>query len=369
MNTMKSIIVSTFVLAVCAAGVSASMCVGNPPMFNGMPCATTTRYWDGQMGACGCGTGNSDPFDWQWTSHTAAASQLIYDAGGSGWCGSGCGSCFELTPTGDCIYGTDCAVFSAPITIMVSNRCPYIGNEQWCPNPGSSNQYGYHAHFDLMDHMMSGWVDALGWNNPVVTYRQVPCGNEGSPSCGDASQCECSTAQCSVGSNSTSATTGSVATSTTAATSATTHAATTAATTVTTVASSTTASTSTSTSTSGSAATTVSNSNPSTSTSTSSGSGSGSGCSAVITQSLGQTWNGGGLINIVIINTGTSPISQVSFNLAQDGIATWNMEVVSSNVWNLPSWSYPIQPGHPFTSAGFTYTTSQPQATLASVRC
>lgn len=38
--------------------------------FNGKPCASTTRYWDGQMGACGCGTGNTNPFSWQWNKPT-----------------------------------------------------------------------------------------------------------------------------------------------------------------------------------------------------------------------------------------------------------------------------------------------------------
>lgn len=51
-------IVVLFVV-ICFAGnafgalSSTTLCTGNPPKFNGLPCASTTRYWDGQMGACG----------------------------------------------------------------------------------------------------------------------------------------------------------------------------------------------------------------------------------------------------------------------------------------------------------------------------
>jgi len=337
---------SALTLFSIASSVVHAGCSGNPPTFNGLACATTTRYWDGQMGACGCGTGNESPFSWQWNSHTAAGSQLIYDIGGSGWCGAGCGLCYELIPTGDCIYGSTCATYTAPITVMVTNRCPYIGNEEWCPNPGSTNEHGYSAHFDLMDYQMSGWVDALGWNNPVVTYRQVPCGNEGSPTCADALQCECqSTWQCeSANSTSTSTST------------------------------STSASTSTSTITSTSAASVVTSSS-SVATSSSSGSGNNNnnnnGCSANIVQAVGSTWVGGGLVNIVISNNGSYPITQVIVNLSgSEIVSAWNLNSVSSNTYSLPSWSYPIQVGSPFTSAGYTFGSNQPTSiSLESVTC
>jgi len=72
---------------------------------------------------------------------------------------------------------------------MVTNLCPYNGNQQWCPNPGATNQYGYGAHFDLLD--TGGLIDAIGWNNPAVTYRQVACGSFNSPTCSDAANCQC----------------------------------------------------------------------------------------------------------------------------------------------------------------------------------
>jgi len=161
-----------------------SMCTGYPKMYNGLPCASTTRYWDQQMGACGCGTGNTSPFSWQWTKPTAAASAPIF--GSSTWCGSGCGKCFKLTPTavGASAEGSG-APSTTPIVIKVTNLCPYVGNEQWCAY--DVNSYGYDAHFDLMDYNMAGLISSMGWNNPEVTYEEVDCDSNGYGDWG----CEC----------------------------------------------------------------------------------------------------------------------------------------------------------------------------------
>eukprot|EP01112_Ceratiomyxa_fruticulosa_P012009 TRINITY_DN3307_c0_g1_i2.p1 TRINITY_DN3307_c0_g1~~TRINITY_DN3307_c0_g1_i2.p1 ORF type:complete len:214 (-),score=55.66 TRINITY_DN3307_c0_g1_i2:107-748(-) len=186
---------------------------------------------------------------------------------------------------------------------MVSNRCPYIGNEEWCPNPGSVNPYSFLAHFDLMDYNMAGWVNTLSWNNPVVTYRQVPCGNRGSPSCSTASQCQCTTAtQCQSGSNTTvssgSGSHSSTSTSTSTSTSSSTVS------TVTSTSASTVSTSSTS-----SMQASLSGSNSSSGNNNNANHG-GSGCLVTILQSIGQTWNGGGLMNVVITNNGTYPINQ-----------------------------------------------------------
>jgi hypothetical protein len=42
-----------------------SYCEGCPPMFEGKPCASTTRYNDMTKGACGCGS-EPNPIDF-WT--------------------------------------------------------------------------------------------------------------------------------------------------------------------------------------------------------------------------------------------------------------------------------------------------------------
>jgi len=182
------------VLSLCLIySVSAQQrCSGNPPTFNGMPCATTTRYSDGTMGACGCGSYNS-PAPWENTLYTAAASQEIFDEGGESWCGSGCGQCFRLTPTGGYIPGQGYyPSSSASIVVMVTNLCPNQGNEQWCAAVGGVNQYGYPVHFDLRDAVSQ--IENLGWNNPEVTYQQVSCsnGDSNTPTCADWSQCQCS---------------------------------------------------------------------------------------------------------------------------------------------------------------------------------
>jgi len=152
------------------------VCTGYPKTYNGLPCASTTRYWDGNTGACGCGTGNSDPFSWQYTKPTAAASAPIF--GSATWCGTGCGKCFRLTPTaiGASPLGSG-ATSTTPIVAKVTNLCPYSGNEEWCAY--DVNSYGYDAHFDLMDYNMNGLVSSLGWNNPEVTYEEVDCASNG----------------------------------------------------------------------------------------------------------------------------------------------------------------------------------------------
>jgi len=161
----------------CASFINADgVCTGYPKMYNGKPCASTTRYWDGQMGACGCGTGNTSPFSWQWTKPTAAASAPIYGSGT--WCGSGCGKCFKLTPTaiGASAEGTGAPALT-PLVVKITNLCPYAGNEAWCAY--DVNSFGYEAHFDLMDYNMDGLVSSMGWNNPEVTYEEVDCATNG----------------------------------------------------------------------------------------------------------------------------------------------------------------------------------------------
>ena len=43
-----------------AAVHAGSKCSGNPPTYDGKPCASTTNYADGHKGACGCGPEGSD---------------------------------------------------------------------------------------------------------------------------------------------------------------------------------------------------------------------------------------------------------------------------------------------------------------------
>jgi len=164
------------ILAASLANAQTGVCTGYPKMYNGKPCASTTRYWDGQMGACGCGTGNTNPFSWQWTKPTAAASAPIFGSGT--WCGTGCGKCFKLTPTavGASPSGTG-APTTTSVVVKVTNLCPYGGNEEWCAY--DVNSFGYEAHFDLMDYNMNGIISSMGWNNPEVTYEEVDCASNG----------------------------------------------------------------------------------------------------------------------------------------------------------------------------------------------
>ncbi|KAL4953393.1 RlpA-like double-psi beta-barrel-protein domain-containing protein-containing protein [Aspergillus filifer] len=145
-------------------------------VYVGAGLATTTHYSDGLQGACGCGT-DLGTFTWQYgISHglyTAAASQALFDAAGpqNHWCGSGCGKCYSLTSTGvstcpECGAGGE---EGKSITVMVTNLCPFIKNEMWCPNPGGLNPAGYGVHFDIM-----GGAGVFG-DNVVVEFAEVPC--------------------------------------------------------------------------------------------------------------------------------------------------------------------------------------------------
>lgn len=139
------------------------------------------------MGACGCGTDNTSPFSWQWTKLTAAASAPVFGSGT--WCGSGCGKCFQLTPTavGASPIGAG-ATTTKSVVIKVTNLCPAAGNEAWCAY--DVNSYGYDAHFDLMDYNMAGLISGMGWDNPEVTYEQVDCASNGYTDW----NCECASA-------------------------------------------------------------------------------------------------------------------------------------------------------------------------------
>jgi len=151
--------------------------------------ATTTRYYDGQKGACGCGTASgSSMFSWQagiaTGVYTAAASQALYDESGLSWCGAGCGTCYQLTSTGSAPCSTcgSGGASGSSIIVMVTNLCPNNGNAQWCPAVGGTNDYGYSYHFDIM-----AQSEVLG-DNPVVDFEEVSCP---SAATSDYAQCQC----------------------------------------------------------------------------------------------------------------------------------------------------------------------------------
>lgn len=64
---------------------------------------------------------------------------------------------------------------------MITNLCPYDGNEEWCPPIGGTNEYGYSYHFDIMAES-----EVFG-DNPVVDFEQVACP---SAAVSDYAQCQ-----------------------------------------------------------------------------------------------------------------------------------------------------------------------------------
>ncbi|KKK13965.1 hypothetical protein ARAM_000197 [Aspergillus rambellii] len=143
-------------------------------VFTAAELATTTHYSDGLVGACGCGD-SSGAYSWQFgignATYTAAGSQALFDSSGEGWCGSGCGKCYRLTSTGvsACPTCGEGGEAGRSITVMLTNLCPYVTNEEWCPNAGGINAYGYAHHFDIMS------PDVIFGDNVVVEFSQVDC--------------------------------------------------------------------------------------------------------------------------------------------------------------------------------------------------
>ena len=130
--------------------------------------------------------------------HTAAGSQALYDPSGSSWCGSGCGSCYELTSTGSAPDNQGAGgAEGQSIIVMVTNLCPNNGNAQWCPQPGGKNQYGYEYHFDLM--ASSSSLGAVLGDNPVVNFTSVACPSKANS---DFAQCQCKASTSGSGSGS-----------------------------------------------------------------------------------------------------------------------------------------------------------------------
>lgn len=119
--------------------------------------ATTTVYQDESPGACGCGP-SINPY-----TFTAAGSPIIF--GNGSWCGAGCGQCFQLTSTGASPPDQgDGGGVGTSIVVLITNLCPYEGNEIWCPEAGNTNVYGYSAHFDIDASSGGGAWSLLGWS-------------------------------------------------------------------------------------------------------------------------------------------------------------------------------------------------------------
>lgn len=173
-------------------------CTGCPPMYNGKPCASTTRYNDQTKAACGCGESDPIPSDW-WTltKLTAALNCKNLDPSNPklSWCPSGCGGCYRLCTTGGTTQGIAtkpgvCRVFK------ITNRCgdgfDLEHGRDWCSQhmtwqecqedperckkDGNTNWFGYSAHFDLQDFHHQVYHHGLDWDNVEVTFEPVHCG-------------------------------------------------------------------------------------------------------------------------------------------------------------------------------------------------
>lgn len=193
-----------------------SKCSGCPPMFNGKPCASTSRYFDATKGPCGCSVppayaeGPPDTW-WSFTSFTAAFNCANNNPSNPtmSWCPSSCGKCYRLCTTGGAINSNRIANQGVCRVFKITNNCadgyPYRAGQtqrDWCSqnisfsecskNPlrcrakGYTNMFGYPAHFDLMD--KHAQITGLGWDNPEVTFEQLDCKSFAGPTW----NCQCS---------------------------------------------------------------------------------------------------------------------------------------------------------------------------------
>lgn len=182
-----------------------SMCYGCPPMFNGKPCASTTRYYDIVKGACGCSVPpyyRENPINtwWTFTQYTAALNCANNNPlnPSLSWCPLNCGQCYKLCTTGGNINNDILVKPNICKIFKITNNCadgyPYeptkyqndwcsqnisflecLNNPYKCQSKGYTNMYGYPAHFDLMD--LHNQITNLGWDNPEVTFEQISCLN------------------------------------------------------------------------------------------------------------------------------------------------------------------------------------------------
>ena len=98
-------------------------CQGCPPMYNGKPCASTTRYTGLSKGSCGCGSDPNPPNFWTKTRYTAAGNAAMMDDMNplNSWCTKNCGLCFEVCTTG----GSHTGASHTPdecIVVQIENR-------------------------------------------------------------------------------------------------------------------------------------------------------------------------------------------------------------------------------------------------------
>ena len=167
-----------------------SKCQGCPPMFDGKPCASTTRY-NGRKwgdGSCAC----RDP--WTKSKYTAAANAVFMNplrkrvtaASAVDFCQENCGQCYRICTTGGS-HTNSPNVANVCIVIQLENTCPPAGNaacrqtmspEHCADHPtnctSGAGEFGYPAHFDLQNADNQG-VDSVNQKTlPVLLPSLLP---------------------------------------------------------------------------------------------------------------------------------------------------------------------------------------------------
>jgi len=145
--------------------------------------ATTTRYWDCQGGACGCGFGSQAsntfchsnalrkaPAGNKYGAQFYGSAAISTAMGGGGWQAQGCGKCWKLTAT----KNENGSKASGTIVVKGTNYCPQ-DDVKYCG--------GTKKHFDIA---APGFDTASGLNHrcgelepkePALAAQPTACGN------------------------------------------------------------------------------------------------------------------------------------------------------------------------------------------------
>jgi len=128
--------------------------------------ATTTRYGDATMSACGSldtaklvkGTGY----------YNVATAENMF---GKSWCGEKWMGCFQCAK-GKFLRSRKGGFTGREIKIIVGDLCPYKGNERWCPGRTTSTNGAHFTYHMDFSHPPPG-VD-----NNLIAFTPIPCGSQ-----------------------------------------------------------------------------------------------------------------------------------------------------------------------------------------------
>jgi len=128
--------------------------------------ATTTRYGDASMSACGSLDTAKLVKGTQY--YNVATAENMF---GKSWCGKKWMGCFQCAK-GKFLRSHKGGFTGREIKIIVGDLCPYKGNERWCPGRTTSvNGAHFTYHMDFSH-------PPPGIDNNLIAFTPIPCGSQ-----------------------------------------------------------------------------------------------------------------------------------------------------------------------------------------------